>query len=360
MATAAISGLRPAEQTQLVPFPPDTRGLFRAFRYYDCIVGLASVLNRLDLSNIRPRHIYYSVLSRLPETAQVTLPKPAYSPHDHLYAALNSEEFQHNIISLILRAFPERRRLVFIHIPKCAGTHLHRRLSARYPHLSDQFQQRALMSPAELFSAIHRIVMEPSTRQLFVSLHLPLSWYLQRSLLRMTDELFTVVRDPFDLVISSVNYIAGKLTSHPTFAPPDTKVWAAHLGIVNNPAGPWLKDKLALCRQILINSTLTPKNMLCRYLGLGSASSAIDMIIRTNIEITDVTRYDRWFAEKWELPLGPRENVSEPILARSALSNEEVNYIDEITQEDRIIYNRVIGTLNKSPNSSILGETLGL
>jgi hypothetical protein len=336
-------------------FPQDNRGLLEAFRRYDRSTGLVSVLDRFDLSGVRPRHVYHTVLGRLPETAQVALPGPGYSARNYAHAALVSDEFQRNILSLFLRAFPERRRLIFIHIPKCAGTHLQLRLRTRYPTLSAEFQERALAPTEGLFTLLRDLV-STSDPNLFVFGHLPLSWFSQRSLLRPTDALFTVVRDPLDLTLSAVNYIAGKLIAFPTFASSDTKVWADSLGI--SAGGSWLDDKPALCRAILMNPALTPKNALCHYLGSGTARSAIDAIIRTNIEITDVTRYNKWFAEKWELPLGPRENVSDPVISRDDLTADDLNYIEALTQEDRGLYTKIIGSLDQSPRSSVFGESL--
>ena len=40
---------------------------------------------------------------------------------------------QPRIVEMILNAHPEKRRLIFVHIPKCAGTDLTANLGTRYP-----------------------------------------------------------------------------------------------------------------------------------------------------------------------------------------------------------------------------------
>jgi hypothetical protein len=87
-------------------FPIESEKLFTSFRLYEPLVGLTSVLDNFDFTDIDLRA---------------------------LKTTLESEEFQQNIVGLILNSYPEKRRLIHIHIPKCAGTHLRARLELKYP-----------------------------------------------------------------------------------------------------------------------------------------------------------------------------------------------------------------------------------
>jgi len=115
--------------------PRDPRSLFELFATYDPARGLDELLASLDVTGLEPRHIYHSILGRRPETLQATKRPEHYNPRDHMRGALISPEFQRKIIPLILNAYPEKQRLLFIHVPKCAGTDLRIGLSTRYPAL---------------------------------------------------------------------------------------------------------------------------------------------------------------------------------------------------------------------------------
>lgn len=130
------------------PFPNTAHKLFASFCFYQPIAGLTSVLNNFYITNSDIPGIFYSVLGRDPES----LLEPAasdYSPSDSLKEALESEEFQQNVVRLILNAYPEKRRLIHIHIPKCAGTHLRARLEVKYPTVC-RAMEAAILDPKAL------------------------------------------------------------------------------------------------------------------------------------------------------------------------------------------------------------------
>ena len=52
-----------------------------------------------------------------------------------------SAAFQQEVLTLLLNAFPEKRRLLFVHIPKCAGSDLSHHLMTRYPSIDQRLME---------------------------------------------------------------------------------------------------------------------------------------------------------------------------------------------------------------------------
>ena len=69
------------------------------------------------------------------------------------------------------------------------------------------------------------------------------------------------------------------------------------------------------------------RNPLCEYLGDGTFKSALSAILRSDIEITDIAQYDLWFEQKFGIPTGLRENVSEKILKLLELESEDIKLL---------------------------------
>ena len=139
----------PAENTRLPPrgagwvatltmqnSPTDLRSTFELFRFYRPEIGLQQLLRNSDVSQMSPRQIYQAVHDRAPETLEEALAPPDYDPIAHFVSAVSSKEFQTEIAGRLLRAFPEKRRLFFVHIPKTAGVELANHLQSRYASIN--------------------------------------------------------------------------------------------------------------------------------------------------------------------------------------------------------------------------------
>ena len=102
--------------------PRDLRGLIEAFALLDDQAGGYDLLSRFDLEQITPRQAHYMVFgsTNSPPTARDVADR--YSARDDINDLLHSEAFQTNLIPLILKAFAEKQRIIFVHVPKCAGT----------------------------------------------------------------------------------------------------------------------------------------------------------------------------------------------------------------------------------------------
>jgi len=304
--------------------------LIHSFRFYDRSEGLVSIANKLDFDN----NVF----------------------HD-LEEIWESREFQENVIPLILQTYPEKKRIISIHIPKCAGTHLWSRLYDRYISARTALQDKNYTTRLDLFQNLKVISILPGD-DIFVHGHKPISWYISNELLRSTDSIFSVVREPLEIIVSFINYIITRFLTDPSFGDADTKEWADLLGVTPAMFDQSPEGLHNLARRIVRQPLVLHRNPLCRYLGDGDVESALNTAARSNIELTDVTRYDPWLEQKFGIAAGERVNVSKKILTHSGLNADDKALLEEYVQEDRKLYELIISALNKSRSLSVRGGDL--
>ncbi len=317
--------------------------------------SIDDILNSIDWRGVKPHQVYYSTLDRHPESLESSVIPTNYSAFEQYRDALYSEEFQERVLWLLLQALPDKKRLIFVHIPKCAGMDLISHLSARYPYLSSFLSEPDWTDKNLLFSSIRDFMVECLySRQLCLGGHLYLETILQNKAYRFGDEIFTVVRDPIDRVISNVNYAVRVLQDKQNR--PEKKQWYSSLNVTDsiNDDTPKLVYQ-NLCRQVLFDRTIIHPNVLSLFLGNGNAKSAVEAMARADIEVTDTIRYDRWLYSRWGIDQSIRVHASDHILCREDLSSSELNYINDICSEDLALYDIIKGRLDTSTTSSIRG-----
>ena len=157
------------------------------------------------------------------------------NPIANFIAALSSGEFQSQLAARLVRAFPEKRRLFYVHIPKCAGVELASHLISRYPSINTNLLDPVLTSrPEELFLAIKHVVLEIAVSDtIFISGHTHLGTYQSwnGNGIRYEDEVFTVVREPIDQIVSQINYVLTRIFTGEGPVPLDTKGWRVEFGV---------------------------------------------------------------------------------------------------------------------------------
>ena len=97
--------------------------MLSTFAAYDKKQGLSALLDRIDRHPGDVSQIYWTVLSRWPNSIEYRDQSKLTSRA--LYESLlTSKDFQTNIVRYVLEAYPEKRRFLFVHVPKCAGSDL--------------------------------------------------------------------------------------------------------------------------------------------------------------------------------------------------------------------------------------------
>ena len=351
-----------------LPMPRTMRELFQLFTLYDPAEGLAVLLDRLDFAGVTPYQIYQIVHARAPEQPELVARPERYDPRAHLEAALCSAEFQEKVLRHTLQAFPEKRRNVFIHVPKCAGTDLILNLGQRHLSLPKMIELENWVTKAELFEALCRLVQAvPYYETFFVYGHIPLGFYIDSVGVRAGDRIFTVIRDPIGMMLSQANYAVTRLRQDPLGRDPDTREILQFLGLNEVPNPPLLAELKQLAVRALLHPEINRPNQTCFYLGGGAAAgyaAAITNLVRYDVEITTTRQYGRWLQERWGIASSSRHNTSDHWLSPDELDDELLAALRQRTAEDQKVFETVSWVLAQKGASSVTGteiaETVGL
>jgi hypothetical protein len=342
----------------MIATPRNPREVLELLATLDGKGDLDALFNQVDWSGITRGQFYQIVFGRMPETANAAIAPQGWSPKEHAIDAVTSDEFQREIRERILAAFPEKRRLIFVHIPKCAGTDLIEGLTPRFPRVYEDLSiPRWVHGPKFFLYLKNFVAMLPESDSIFVHGHVPLPWYIDKNLCRFGDRVFTVVRDPLDILISQVNYVLKRFLDHPTLSLPDVKIWAEFLGIDSFDVDVPFEKFVEMGRRMLYDQRIVPPNYLCTYLGTGTAGSALEAACRSNIEITDIARYSEWLSQTWGLATR-RSNRSPRIVSLERLDKGDIAYLRSISHEDTVLHERILAALERSGTNSIHGTEL--
>jgi hypothetical protein len=344
---------------QSIPAPTDVRQTLLAFALYNPSEELNSLLSQIDFGSVTRRQIYFSVLGRAPENVRQAVDGLDYRPRAHFANALRSDEFQNRIREIALAAFPEKRRVIFVHVPKCAGTDMRVALRRRYAFLHHDFALARITGKAALFQALHDFALSVHLSDgIAITGHAPLRWYIERKIPRFDDDLFSTIRHPREIMFSYISYILTRLLKTRDAPAPDTTDWLSHIGMTAIPPDPTPSYLADLGGRLLRCKPVTTPNLLCEILGRGTASSAIEAIVVSNIELTDTSRYSAWRRQKFGFDPPNRINPSEPLFTPETATEADRSLIDEMIEEDIVLYERIQQQLGRADSLSVRGSAL--
>lgn len=343
--------------------PRTPREMLTAFASYDERRGIDAFLTQFDFTGVTPHQVYYSVLGRLPESAQAARMPSGYDARRHMHDAIASPEFQRNFIGTVLHSFPEKQRVFFVHVPKCAGSDLATHLMERHPDgcLEQKILRPAYMAGSQARQQLQRLMSKlPERNEIVVMGHFALDGFLSRGLMRFGDVSFSVVREPISMALSVVNYALTLIELEPQDRPLVAlgfiKAINLRMDTHGLPADAESRKRLAL--QLLRDPKVLPANNLCNFLGRGDAASAIELCATANIELTTVSRYEAWLQQRWGVGKSAHANESRKHLRFADLGADDLAYLHERTQEDRRFYDLVDGRLAATGQTSLFGAEL--
>lgn len=344
----AGSSARPADlnadlpsECLVLPSPGRPREVMELLSLYDSRVGLFNLLSQVDFSDRTLAQIGYAALGAMAAASAQPQTWDRAQARDAMNNLLLSPEFQHNILRLFLDAFPEKRRLLFVHIPKCAGSDLSSHLVTRYPSIPERLRapqwtgKDALLS--ELAELVRRLRYSDSV---FVRGHINLAEYLEQGLVRPCDRVFTILREPVEIAISQVNYILTRVSADAKAGAfqPDSQEWFRLLEL--DPAPEDVSDAFLreLGEQALREQKIVRPNSMCHWLGGGDAQTVLARLEAHGVEVTTTREYSRWLRERWGVESKTRQNESVKFLTLDGLRPEELAYLRGVCEEDAMLY----------------------
>jgi len=329
--------------------PTTPRDLFKLFSTYDPQNGIGSMLGSLDYKGVSRRQVLYSIFGKLPETADKCRTPEGYSPLLHYTDLVHSESFQRDLIERLAESFCDKNRLIFVHIPKCAGTDLIANISPHFPSINQSISDPQWTNKALLFDKLREIVIRlEGSNNIFINGHIRLNDLLKSQLVRFNDKVFTVVRDPISIVLSQVNYIMTRFIDDPKRELPDTREWLKYMDLQMIPESATQEYFRSLANRVLYSADLMKGNLICRFLGGGDRVSAINNIIIADAQITDTSRYSEWLRTAWDISSNTKFNVSKQVITRENITRQEMEHVMSLVNEDTPLYDQIVKKLDSS------------
>jgi hypothetical protein len=368
LSNAGVTQIPPAvplrdDEPVLMAAPCGPRSMFELLVWYDERLGLAPLLSRLDLDGHQPRQVYCGVFGMPPQATAHLPPEGRYYPRDHLNEVLLSDEFQTDLLPRLLSAYEDKRRLIFIHIPKCAGTDLSNKLKTRFPWVDFNIMDADWTTKDAMLRHLSRLATQIRfADSLYLCGHARLDYYARNHLIRPTDQPFTIVRDPSDVIMSQVNYVLTRfwLDGEQKEMRPDTLEWLRLIGIDALPSRMSEAFVHHAGMKVLQNTDIVKPNSICYWLGgeNANAQEALGALISQDVEVTDTSHYVEWLAQRWQMHSRSRDNPSMKFLTVKMLPRQYRDYIMEISREDMKLYRAVEQGIARKGTLSVMGREL--
>ena len=331
--------------------PRELRDTFDLLSNLDQELPLDRLLARIDWLGVTPQQVCHAVLGRMPQDLHYGgLTEASFEPAAYFRALLLSSEFQDGLVANLLGAYPEKPRRFFVHIPRCGGTSLGETLSLHactVPYNAIGTDWCGGRGFLDMVAGICRMV--PQHEAIHVTGHYTLRSLLDGRLARFGDSVWTSVRPPHQIVLSYLNYILTILAADPELVRPDTRHWARLLGmgsgrLDHDPAS----TRRTMLMRMIRHRTLIPRDLLCHFLGDGTAASALDLLAAADVEVIDSRHLDRWREQRWNVPARPWANVSKPFFRWNDLDDEARRGIGRLIRQDAILHRVVAPRLDQA------------
>ena len=260
-------------------------------------------------------------------------------------------------MSRFIAAFPEKKCLSFVHVPKSAGSDLSTHMITRYPSLRTTIIDPGLTDRTRFYRSLKDLVLETSISDyIYIHGHNELRTYVYWGVARPQDHVFTTIRDPIPPIISQVNYVLTRMKADADPLPHDTAGWRKIFNVSDAPALNSPHEVQRLGRAVLRDKGVVPANNTCHFLGEGDKQSALDALIAHNVEITDLRRYSSWLQSRWDVRKPTRMNASKTFMRLEDFDAEDIDYMHSITGEDQALYEFISGRLDSTGGVSLRGQ----
>ena len=358
------------------PMPTRPRDVFELLCSLGTEASMASFFMTTQFHAAEPRLLTYIALNRwITESELAEIAQP-YNPQTHIRTLLTGAEFRASLIRRICEAYPERTRLCYVRIPRCAGQHFLTMADAMHPIVPPDLAAnrrtgeapfiRALGTFLGRFTLTKTIMLVQPNLAPFIQANAPpvddtyaaagLRWNLNPPPRRSGDRLFTILREPRSLILSEVNATLDALLKPAESDTPDIAAW--RLRLPRDPATVEIAAHKRVARQIL--RMLPTRNPICHALADGTAQAAFSAVRLQDVELADLSHYPDWTKYTWDVEPEPAANTSTPHLTLADLNPADSELLDAIIAEDLRFYAPVKVALDKLEGlkSSVRGRDL--
>jgi len=336
------------------PPPTNLRDVLMLFAHWRPRHGAEGLFKQVNWARASRRQIIHAFLDRPPANAAEAEEDADFDRQVYALQLFGSAEFRANIPVRVMQAFPGKRRVLFVHIPKSAGTDFNSAIRPTLPFVHRGMEDPE-MTPQPLLERQlnHFGKLIATEKYIFMGGHHQLAWYLDERLYRFNDRLIAIMRHPHAIAVSLINYIVHRMRTTPGLTAPDTRTWARILGLTE--FDPETVDLREFALSIITRPGIQPVNPICSLLGDGTAARAFDNMPRAPIEFTSLEKYSDWLTASWKIERTKRENVSDKVISWDDLAPWQQAQIEAGCAEDRIIYEAVMGCLARSGGLSVTG-----
>ena len=344
---------------QIIALPESVRQVIMSFVFFEHEEGVQSIARKIDFSDATRRQIMAVTSGRLPGKASQPIGSPPFNAKGAFVRALSSPEFQTRIREIVLASFPEKRRLINLHIPKCAGTDLEIALKRRHPFLHHTMSIPEATPKPDLFAALRLLALGMQfSDAIAITGHVHLEWYLKHGLIRVQDDVFTTIREPRERIYSQISYMLTTMVNFRGTSRHDTAGWLAAIGMDDLEADPSPGYLLETGRRLLRSRTIMRPNEICGILGDGTAETAIANLVVADAEITDMQRYSAWRTSKFKFSPPDRINKSRPLFTDDLANTADRQIVDGLIEQDVVLYDSIQRVLGRTDLLSVRGRAL--
>jgi hypothetical protein len=338
----------------MLPAPASLRETILLFGHLRPALGVGNLFARVDWSGVSRRQLVHAFLDRPPATAAETLEPPGWDPAGAAMHLFTAPEFRADLARRLLQTFSDKQRLLFVHVPKAAGTDFTATMRNTLPYVGSEMNDPAHVPEDALAKRLRRLARAlDRSDTIFMGGHIGLSWFLDQRLYRLQDRLVAILRHPRDICLSMANYVVHQFAEDAGLTRPDTRSWASVLGLGAGQIAALDPTRLAL--MVATHPGLQPVNPICSLLGDGTAAGTFATLMRAPIEITTTAQYSAWLHASWGLQRETRVNASRQVIVWDDLSPWQQSRIEAGCQQDYPVYEVVLAGLERNGTLSITG-----
>ncbi len=340
------------------PLPVAPRQLFEVFAALGMNATFPGLLRSVEHKQADPHQMVFIALGRWPTLRELAdLPDP-YLPGPHLTGLIRSREFRAHFVRRTCEVFPERKRLLFVRIPRNGVQSVLGMLEKRHPLLPLDLASQPYNDAVLLMQTLGTILMRMNTSNALAVAHThmapfldtpagkaagddPFAWGTSLPPARVEDLLFPVLRDPQARALGQINALLGAWQSG------ERPVPAAIMarmdgGTRRQKTGDWRQ----LGRDILAETLLA--DPICHALGDGTFEGSMQACSRSPIQLVALGQLNQWSRTALENMSSDSVAESEPILRRQDLRPADVEALEAATRHDQALYDRFARRLKET------------